>query len=104
MLASVLPAFAGEAPPGWCRAGLKDTEQVICAKPELWKLDAELNSRYAALKDTLTVAEARQLAADETDWLAGRDGCLIDFDCIVNAYHQRLDDLDRQSGAAGSGL
>ena len=68
------------------KAGTK-VEKMICADPELSKLDGELGKAYsAALKKN---SDPSTLKQQQRDWLKERDKC-DSADCLRTVYQQRI--------------
>lgn len=69
----------------WCaNAPLNPTEQTICATPDLAWRDRQLEQAYLAVRH-LHGVQAAQL-----DWIAARNGCAWNVDCIRMAYDHRI--------------
>jgi len=71
------------------KAGTK-VEKMICADPELSKLDEDLSAAYGkALKESSDLSALRQ---QQRNWLAERNGCL-DSDCLESSYRSQIGEL-----------
>ena len=81
----VLPVLEEMTPRPWCDARrLNSTEQVICADPDLSRLDALLELVYGR-------ATARDEDVAQLDWLRSeRDACDTDRLCIAETYADRI--------------
>lgn len=74
-----------------CGQATGENEVAICADAELSMLD-----RIVGELDFVTVLDEdgrQQLASDQQQWLARRDGCAADAECLRLAYRQRIDEL-----------
>ena len=68
---------APAAAQSWCaNGGLNPTEQVICTTPDLGWRDHQLEQAYGAVRHQPGVQPAQQA------WLAGRNACGWNADCI----------------------
>ena len=66
--------------PSWCSNGnLNDTESAICRSSDLWTLDATMNQVYS-----------QNRPSGQGQWLARRDSCRNDDNCIKQSYTDRL--------------
>jgi uncharacterized protein YecT (DUF1311 family) len=70
-------------------------ETVICGNAMLIDLDWQLHDLYGAVLKGLDNNKAQQtkLVHDETAWVALRNACKRDADCLVEAYKSRIDQL-----------
>lgn len=69
----------------WCANGLLNaTEQTICATPDLGWRDQQLEQAYAAVRHVSGVPSAQRA------WLAERNSCGWNADCIRAAYDTRI--------------
>ncbi|WP_428634637.1 lysozyme inhibitor LprI family protein [Sedimenticola sp.] len=91
LLLLLLPGTACSASFDCSKASTK-VEKMICADPELSKLDEKLGKTYsAALNKTPDLLALKQ---QQRDWLNDRNGC-VDAACLQAQYQQRIGELDR---------
>lgn len=94
---ALLPAAAPAEPGFDCARAGNAAEKAICADEngDIALRDAALARLYAALK-----AEGSHdaLLAKQKPWLAQRDACGGDRDCLIGAYDRRLGELARAAG------
>lgn len=90
-----LPAMAA-SPSFSCSGSLNQTERVICADPDLAALDRAVAAAYRNKFDGLPVESAnaldqvvKSLVITQKAWLAHRNGCGADRECIYKAYMVR---------------
>jgi len=82
------------------KAGTK-VEKMICADPELSKLDEDLSAAYKkALKESSDPATLKQ---QQRDWMKERNKC-TDAQCVKHAYNQRLSSLSNSSASMAGGM
>jgi len=82
-----------------CAKASTKVEKMICADPELSKLDEDLSATYSkALKES---SDAATLKQQQREWMKGRNGC-ADAQCVKRSYEQRLSSLSG-SGASMDG-
>jgi uncharacterized protein len=87
---------APAAAQSWCaNGGLNPTEQVICTPPDLGWRDHLLEEAYGAVRHQPGVQPAQQ------SWLAGRNACGWNADCIRAAYDSRIAQLQGLAGGGG---
>ncbi|MGI4982559.1 MAG: hypothetical protein ACRYGL_04360 [Janthinobacterium lividum] len=71
-----------------CRQATRDDERAVCTDPGLAAMDVEMGQLYSAALQASP--QPRILAQSQRDWLAGRDMCNGDLDCLRQAYGERL--------------
>lgn len=81
----------------WCaNSPLNPTEQTICATPDLGWRDGQLEQAYGGVRHLPGVQ------SDQLGWIAVRNGCGWNGDCIRAAYDSRIAVLiGLASGGAG---
>lgn len=94
-----LPASAAEASFS-CAGSLNPTERVICADSDLAALDRAVAAAYRNKFDGLPVESAnaldqvvKSLVITQKAWLAHRNKCGADRECIYKAYMVRMASL-----------
>lgn len=88
------PQVAAALTPGWCSSeALNESERVICASDVLGRLDHELNEVYAA-------ATRAGEVPDQASWLAERNACGFDANCLSASYRTRIAELRDYAQAA----
>lgn len=87
-------AIAGLAPAAAqsfdCSKARGCTENVICATPQLGDLDSEMASLYYEIRNYLNRRGARELRDSQRSWLASRDSCGCNANCLVGHYRSRI--------------
>jgi uncharacterized protein len=73
-----------------CRTADKPDEVLICQRPDLAALDERMSSLFFRLRNSLAGAARARLIADQRDWLASRTACGRDYQCIRDAYVERI--------------
>lgn len=76
-----------------CGGELSGVEQLICHSEELSALDVEMSHLYQRAIQEGYAEEQASLAAEQVAWLGERNQC-PSANCLREAYHDRLDDLD----------
>ncbi|MDR3375019.1 MAG: lysozyme inhibitor LprI family protein [Ancalomicrobiaceae bacterium] len=97
-VAAVLTLFAAapaEAQSFSCRTTNNCTEAVICSDHQLGRLDEKMADRYYKLRSLSGRREARQLLEGQRDWLADRNSCGCNADCLIDYYTSRIRQFDR---------
>jgi uncharacterized protein len=94
-------SIARAAPSFNCTGELEESERLVCADPELARLDGELSAIYA---DALTAkgADTGALATAQRAWTQVRNDCWKADDktaCIEQAYRTRLMELRMASAS-----
>ena len=80
-----------------CRLASGKTELMICNNEQLAQLDNELSVLYYTIRKSLSGDDQRQLDSAESVWVAERNTCVSDFNCIKKMYqgsHRRAEDKD----------
>ncbi len=85
-MASANPSFS-------CLGNLNQTERAICGSALLSDLDRQMANFYFALRDQAGGARRDALAAEQRLWLAWRNACGAEGQCIRRRYEQRIIDL-----------
>ena len=78
-----------------CAKTTDDAEAVICANPQLARLDGEM-ARVYDIVNRAADTDRTQLTRLQGGWMAQRDACIATTDktgCLANAYAQRISDL-----------
>jgi uncharacterized protein len=90
--------MAGHAAGFDCAKAASATERAICADTSLTQMDGQMADLWAKLHAASGDPAVRQA---QRQWIAQRDTCGSNIDCLKKSYRQRLDAL-RQLTAAGS--
>jgi len=102
-VAAAVCAGAAQAQSFNCRYAHFADEKLICAEPELGRLDERLNAVFNREMKGLSRSESKALDADEDDWVVSRRKCGSNYQCIVARYRERiaeLSDTDQDDQAA----
>lgn len=104
LLCASLPALA-QGPAFDCSKATGEVEQLICKDEQLSMLDRKLATIYGeALKNQATPVPA-WLAAEQRDWLKGRNDCSKSADmrpCVETEYTTRIAEIQAKSKLVGS--
>lgn len=87
------PAFTpqqGVRPGFSCSGRLNATEARICANPTLAGLDQKMVSTYNWLSGQVNGGERNRLKQDQRNWLARRNGCGANDNCIQGQISERI--------------
>ena len=76
-----------------CKHAKKGAERMVCSSEELSVLDLELAGLYGRTQIELPKWDALAAKKEQRDWLLHRDACGPAFECILNSYHQRIQEL-----------
>jgi hypothetical protein len=80
-----------------CDSPLSPTEKTICEQKDLADNDQTLSWIYNSLMANASRSAKRALASSQEKWLATRNACGADYDCIYAAYGDRLNSLMSQA-------
>ncbi len=106
-LMSAAPADA-QSRPSWCstQKNQNAAERTICAKQDLWPLDAQLSLIFASALKSVG-KERGQLQKSQADWIrVTRNGCNDDDSCLQDVYQRRIDivrSIDNRGSIAPNG-
>jgi len=89
---SAMPATAA-GPSFSCAGNLAPAEAVICSDESLAALDRTLAVAYTRMLDSFPAGEKRTLIGVQKAWVARRDACRTDKNCIRAAYTARIAQL-----------
>ena len=95
--APAVPPAEAAAPSFDCAKAAGEVEKLVCADPELARLDRPLAERYAQARDR------PDAVAMQRGWVKGRDDCWKADDrtrCVREAYQTRLVELAINGGGA----
>ena len=95
LIGVLLPgAAAAQSNPSFnCVRASSPDEVLICQREDLGRLDRRLSSTYFNLRNSLGGRARARLEADQSRWLAERQGCGRDYGCVLGLYRQRLAEL-----------
>ncbi|MGI9407153.1 MAG: lysozyme inhibitor LprI family protein [Hyphomicrobiaceae bacterium] len=82
-----------EARPGWCKRAHTTAHRVICSDPSLWVLDRCEEALYGQVRRMAKRSVLKAVAQNEADWVRRRNRCRANYDCIVDQYADRIDEL-----------
>lgn len=85
-----------------CAYAKLPSEVAICQDPGLMAMDGSMASTYFYLQNNLLPNDAAALRGDQKAWLASRNSCGYDFNCIANSYRTRGWELCRWFNYMGS--
>lgn len=83
-----------------CAKAATSTERAICGSFELWLEDRALASIYSVLRNVSTSEDRNALAQKQRTWIAERDLCARDVDCISDRYSAWFLDLSLMAAKA----
>lgn len=92
---------ASSGPSFDCGKATTATELAICGSSDLGELDRAIARNYSAAYEGAQGAAREQLLADQRSWLAQRDACGGDVQCLTNRMGPRASQL--AGVAAGTG-
>jgi uncharacterized protein len=100
-----VPPAAAANPSFACNGSLNATERVICATEDLAALDRAVAAAYRNKFDGLPVESGdaldeivKSLVITQKAWLAYRNSCGADRQCVYNAYRARKAALTADDG------
>ena len=82
-----------DGPSFFCSQGATPTEIALCVTPDLWPQDRAMNAIYFHVRGLADVALRKQILAEQRAWLARRNACGADVQCLRQRYDQRLRDF-----------
>jgi uncharacterized protein len=89
---SAMPAAAA-SPSFSCAGNLSPAEAVVCSDDGLAQLDRTLAVAYERMLDSFPAGEKSTLIGVQKAWVARRDACRTDKNCIRAAYVARIAQL-----------
>ncbi len=87
-----------------CAKAGTSVEHAICASAELSRLDRALAEAYAGARQGAGTAQRDAIRADQRRWLARRDRCGGQPDCLANLMDRRIATLRGIDGSVPHGL
>ncbi|RWJ74662.1 MAG: hypothetical protein EOR35_31395 [Mesorhizobium sp.] len=76
-----------------CAKAATPTERAMCADQNLWPKDRAMNSIYFWIRNNVETDLRKQILAVQRSWLAIRNDCGGDRQCLNSVYDQRLQEL-----------
>lgn len=76
-----------------CSKSSTRTEFAICTSNDLWAMDRVMASLYFYFRENTDVQRSQEFLSSQRDWLARRDQCQEDLDCLFERYSSRLFDF-----------
>ena len=79
-----------------CGKDAYEVEMLICQDEELARLDVSLTSLYLTVLKNTPSAQKRQLRAEQSGWVKGRNDCWKAADqrtCVKGGYETRIKEL-----------
>src|ERR1035441_1541027 len=73
-----------------CGMPLTRQQRVVCATPELMKLDQQLWSVYKSVLAARSGIERSQIEHDQASWEVSSGGCWDRVDCLKKRYTDRI--------------
>ena len=92
-LAATGPAAAASGPSFSCAGTLKSAERVICNDLALSRIDRNIDRQYTILMKASGFWNRRTHRSSQRAFIASRDGCGSDFQCIRLAYRGQGQEL-----------
>jgi uncharacterized protein len=96
-------AGPGQAASFDCAKAATPTEHAICDNPQLSHLDDQMAGMYYTLisNGSLTQAQVNQVKNEQVNWLAKRNACGANYNCLISAY---TDQIMYLKATAGQGM
>jgi uncharacterized protein len=95
LLSISVNAASHEQPSFDCRKAASLSEKTICANAALSRLDLQLGRIWKTLLDAFSDSvQKTQMKQDQTTWIALRERCGDDANCIGKLYRNRLSTLN----------
>lgn len=76
-----------------CTKAGTPTERTMCVDQNLWAKDRAMNSIYFWIRENVQAEIRRDILAVQRQWLAVRNDCGADRNCLNSVYDQRLHEL-----------
>ncbi len=86
-----------------CQRAKLPAEIAICSDPTLSVEDEELARRYSPLIKSAPAEPAKTIKAEQKAWLAERNACASDMQCLMGSYRMRLQRLGEWRDQLGGG-
>ncbi|PHM44761.1 periplasmic protein [Xenorhabdus mauleonii] len=77
-----------------CAKAKAPDEKAICANKKLNDLDVEMSVKYNFLRGLFAMGVSGEMYDNQTAWLKQRQKCKGDTACLMQSYHQRINQLD----------
>jgi uncharacterized protein len=74
-----------------CKLAKLPAEIAICSDPTLSSEDEELAHEYTPLLQSAPGDAAKTIKKEQKAWLATRNACASDMQCIMGSYRERLE-------------
>ncbi|PHM30693.1 lysozyme inhibitor LprI family protein [Xenorhabdus innexi] len=77
-----------------CTKAKSPDEKAICANQKLNDLDVEMSVKYHFLHGLFAMGVSGEMYNSQQAWLKKRQKCGGDTACLLQSYHQRLNQLN----------
>ncbi|OTA15957.1 periplasmic protein [Xenorhabdus vietnamensis] len=78
-----------------CTNAKTPDEKVICSNLKLNDLDVEMSVKYHFLRGLFAMGVSGEMYDSQTAWLKQRQKCKGNTACLLQSYHQRINQLDK---------
>ena len=105
LLATTAAPSVGQTPsyaPIDCAKASTPTETTICGNYALGQDEARLATLYGIMTSLVAMGERGDIMDAQQKWLARRNACKSDVQCLTSAYSARISTLSRQFDALAS--
>ena len=89
-VAAALTAGSATAASFDCKLAKLPAEIAICSDPTLSSADDALAQEYSPLLKSAPADAAKTIKKEQKAWLASRNACRSDMQCIMGSYRERL--------------
>jgi uncharacterized protein len=93
LLATLFLSTSASAASFNCRYAKSPVEVAICQTPRLEGFDELVSKMYFGLQDDVSPREFRSVKAAQSRFLARRDRCGYNENCIARTYDNRISEL-----------
>lgn len=77
-----------------CAKAKAPDEKAICTDHRLNDLDIEMSIKYHFLRGLFAMGISGEMHGSQKAWLKQRQKCKGDKTCLLQSYHQRINQLD----------
>ena len=94
VLATSLPALAGDYAPLNCSKAHSPAETAICKSYALGQAEARMATLYGIATSLVAIGRRGDIQDQQRSWLKQRDACGDRVACLEEAYATRIDELN----------
>ncbi|ESR23349.1 hypothetical protein N177_3417 [Lutibaculum baratangense AMV1] len=87
-----------------CASAIRPDQTMVCASPPLAAMDIQMHTLYTVVRKFIPASEREDLVAGQRAFINTRAACGTQFECIGNAYAERITSLGQIIDSIGQAI